>query len=65
MAILAPLLLATAALAHGGHGHDADDPHAAAANDDSLGYAQRHVSDHHHRSCPLTADDVRAPHRPV
>lgn len=44
MAFIAPLLLATMALAHGGHGHGADDPHAAAANDDSLGYAQRHVS---------------------
>ncbi|EKD03617.1 hypothetical protein A1Q2_02094 [Trichosporon asahii var. asahii CBS 8904] len=42
MAFIAPLLLATMALAHGGHGHGADDPHAAAANDDSLGYAQRH-----------------------
>lgn len=44
MAFIAPLLLATMAIAHGGHG--ADDPHAAAANDDSLGYAQRHVSHH-------------------
>lgn len=44
MAFIAPLLLATMALAHGGHGHGGDDPHAAAANDDSLGYAQRHVS---------------------
>lgn len=44
MTLIAPLLLASMALAHGGHGHGENDPHAAAINDDSLGYAQRHVS---------------------